>query len=146
MDLLTNFKERFTERFSESSLSPTEFAARIGITPTSVYRYLEGKHIPPFAEFVKMADAFQCSGDYLLGLTDEYVAIAFKEPPPFREQIYFLLQRFGVSEYSLHKNAEISRSLLHSWKTGATCPSVPNLVKLAAQFGCSVDFVIGREC
>lgn len=81
MDLLTNFKERFTERFSESSLSPTEFAARIGITPTSVYRYLEGKHIPPFAEFVKMADAFQCSGDYLLGLTDEYVAIAFKEPP-----------------------------------------------------------------
>ena len=40
MDLLTNFKERFTERFSESSLSPTEFAARIGITPTSVYRYL----------------------------------------------------------------------------------------------------------
>ena len=146
MDLLANFKERFAERFAESALAPAELAAHIGVTSTSVYRYLEGKHIPPFAEFVKLADLFRCSGDYLLGLTDEYAAIPFKAPPPFSEQIRFLLQHFGISEYALHKNTEISRSLLHSWKKGATCPSVPNLVKLAALFGCSVDFVIGREC
>ena len=91
MDLLANFKERFAERFAESALTPAELAARIGVTPTSVYRYLEGKHIPPFAEFVKLADLFRCSGDYLLGLTDEYAAIPFKEPPPFSEQIRFLL-------------------------------------------------------
>lgn len=145
MDLTAAFRERFSEKFYESDLPVEEFARQIGLTPTSVYRYLEGRHAPALAEIVKIADCFRCSADYLFGLADEYAEIDSARRRPFREQIYFLIGYFKKSEYAIHKETKISRSLIHSWKTGVTEPSAANLIKLAGFFKCSLDFVIGRE-
>ena len=172
MQILSNFYDTLKEFLTEKEMTPRMFAKQAGFPESAVYYWLDRTYVPSTANLLRFADFCDVSLDYLLGLSEprsfrrpaqpvpfaerfrtllqqtgksQYAAIPFKEPPPFSEQIRFLLQHFGISEYALHKNAEISRSLLHSWKKGMTCPSVPNLVKLAALFGCSVDFVIGRE-
>lgn len=54
-----------------------QFADDIGITRQSMSNYESGKHSPDIDVIIKIADYFECSADYLLGLS---------EHPNFKEQ------------------------------------------------------------
>lgn len=62
-DALKRFRE-------EKKLTQAELADKLGIFPQAYYRYEKGKIFPPVLLIVKMAQAFDVSADYLLGLRD----------------------------------------------------------------------------
>lgn len=61
----------------------------------------------------------------------------------FRDRFVELLQSKDVSAYKLSKESGIDEASISRWKKGAELPSVDNLIKLAAYFGCSVDYLLG---
>ena len=82
--------------------------------------------------------------DWALGLKDTSDEVAFRQRPPFPEQLTFLLQHFKITKYRLEKDTHLSEKTVNRWHNGKTQPSVESLLRLAKHFQCSVDFLLGR--
>lgn len=52
-------------------LSQKEVAEKVGMGATSYYRYESGKFLPQADVLIKLANTYNVSTDYLLGLSDE---------------------------------------------------------------------------
>lgn len=68
--LKKSFVERFTVLMEDNSDSVTEAARIIGVAPESVATWLRGRIVPSIDCFAKIADVYNVSVDYLLGLSE----------------------------------------------------------------------------
>lgn len=64
------FAERITAEMERQQLSIRQLADKIGMTTTTVSRYVKGQRVPRANEIIKTADALGVTCDYLLGLSD----------------------------------------------------------------------------
>jgi len=62
------FAVRLFKALEKSGMMQKEFADRIGVTQTSVSRYLSGDRIPKADLVASMAKALEVSCDYLCGM------------------------------------------------------------------------------
>ena len=145
MDILTNFAGTLNDLIIENNLNARTLALALGMENSTITRYLNGERLPSIDYLVKIANYFNCSTDYLLGLEDEIRNTDFMPCPPFAERLTFLLNYFKRSASSVYKNENISKARFYVWKNGVGMPNIDNIVKLAQIFDCSVDFVIGRS-
>lgn len=146
MRILSKLPEQLSELMKEHNLTPILLADKIGVTRNTVTRYLSGVRLPSFDVFVKLLETFNCSADFLLGLTDFTPENSvFHYPiPPFNERFKALLASQKMSQYALHKKTNLSYDNFNKWLKGVTSPYMDNLIKLAQAFDCSVDFLIGH--
>lgn len=142
---LSKFAERLSELLFENNLNPPAFAKQIGCGRATINRYLSGNYMPTVNMVVRMADYFNCSADFLLGLVEINYQSTFKACPPFKERLNYLCKNFGKTKYQLQKSTKIPESAIYNWQRGQTCPTIDNIIKMSEFFGCSVDFVLGRE-
>ena len=142
---LSNFAERLAELFFEHGLNARKFAQAINCTPTTIGRYLNAQKMPVLDMVVRMSDYFQCTTDFLLGLTDENSVKQFTPLPPFSKRFPMLCKQFGYTKYRLQKLTGIPESSLYNWQRGDNVPAIDRLVQIAEIFGCSVDYLIGRS-
>ncbi len=143
-EVLSKFADNLDSLIFDVGLDGKSFAREIGISTTAVYSYLNEHKLPSIGVAVKIADYFDCSVEFLLGREPEQRHGVFCPCPPWKEQIAFLLRYYNVTKYRLCKDVPITHSIIFAWQKG----SVPNLdyvLRLADYFGCSVDFVLGRE-
>ncbi|MDE5654839.1 MAG: transcriptional regulator [Clostridia bacterium] len=145
MDLLSNFAGTLNDLIVEHNLNARTLALALGIDNSTVTRYLNGKRLPSLENLVKIANYFNISSDYLLGLEDEISNTNFLPCPPFAERLAFLLNHYKCSSYSIYNKTDISQVRYYDWKNGVSVPNVDNVVRLAKLLDCSVDFVIGRS-
>lgn len=73
----STFGNRIKALRERRGIKQGQFADDIGITRQSMSNYESGKHSPDIDVIIKIADYFECSTDYLLGLN---------EHPNFKEQ------------------------------------------------------------
>lgn len=140
---MSSFKERLQECIEEANVSRSELAEKTRICHSNISDYLSGTHTPSFKHFIALISVFDCSADYLLGLTDIHSEEKTLPVPPFSQQLRLILKMHGVSQGKLLRDLKISSSALYKWLSGAG-PRTDTLKKLADYFGCSVDFLIGR--
>ncbi len=145
MDILSNFAESLKELIAQHNINIKILAKDIGVDATCITHYLHGYCNPTLDILVRLADYFNCSTDFLLGLKDEDTSTAFKRCPPFDEQFKFLLKNFNYTCYKLANAAKIHQSSVYAWKNSKRIPTLDNVIKLAEIFGCRVDFVLGRQ-
>lgn len=145
MDILSKFTETFNFLISDNDLTGKELAAALNIPAATVSRYRNGIHAPTIDYIIKIADYFNCSVDYLLGLEEENTALTFKRCPPIKEQIAALPKQFKMSYYAFCKQAGITESGFYDWKNGNKTPTIQSIVKIAKFFDRRVDFILGRE-
>lgn len=145
MDYLNKFSERLKELITESNKSDKEIAKIVGVHRTTIGKYKNGKDFPSTDTFIKLADLFCCSCDYLLGRNDDVGNNEFKNCPPFSKQLDFLLIKYKISKRALAKNSHIPESIIYQWRDGKYKPTVVNIIRLADYFDCSVDAILGRE-
>lgn len=62
----------------------------------------------------------------------------------FKERFEQLLQSRHLTPYRVAKDLGMSQGLMNEYKNGVKLPSVQNLIKIADQLGCSVDYLLGR--
>lgn len=145
MDYLKNFSERLKELITECNKSDEQIAEIVGVHRTTIGKYKSGKDFPSTDTFIKLADFFNCSSDYLLGRNDDFSTTTFNTCPPFNEQLNFLLNKHKISKRALSKKSHIPESIIYQWRDGIYKPTIANIIRLAECFDCSVDSILGRE-
>lgn len=146
MDYLTNISENLKEIIDDNHLTVEEFADSVDIAFSEVYRYLRKEYLPKLSNIIKIADTYNYSLDFLIGLIPFPENAKFKTTPPFSEQFKKLLKEKGVSRYRLSKETEISINRIDSWYHGEFTPSLEKALKLKEYFdNCTLDYLFGRE-
>ena len=141
--MVSNFAERLLELMDENDLNAPKLCTLIGCADTSINRYKRGD-LPSLNILIRIADYFQCTTDFLLGLTDESISKKFLPVPPFSERLQFLLKHFEITAYRLQKMTGIGETTIRDWKKGVNGPALDSIILIAQKLECSVEFVIGR--
>ncbi len=139
------FADRLSELIFDCKKKPREIAKEAAIGKTSIYEYLSGQKMPTLQNLVKLADYFNCSTDYLLGLEQEQTNLTFQVCKPFSKRFEEILQYFAISRYRLEQLTGIAESALYYWAKGQKLPTVENILLLCEKLDCRVDFLIGRS-
>lgn len=142
---LAIFAERVSELIFDNQQAPREVAKEIGIGKTTVYEYLSGTKMPTLNNPIKIANYFQCSTDYLLGLENEQYELVFQEYKPFHERFQEALEYFDITRYKLEKLTGIAESALYYWAKGQRTPTIEKIILVCKKLDCRVDFFIGRS-
>ncbi len=145
MEVLSNFAERLDELMFDAGINGQSLAIEIGISKQQIYYIMNHQRQPSTDVLIRIANYFSCTTDFLLGREPESSAKSFRPVPPFSQQLAFLLQYFHINKYRLCKDIPITHSVIYNWQRGMYAPSLDYILKLADYFGCSVDFVLGRE-
>lgn len=142
---LSNFGERLKELMDERGVNSPKLAEELNTDRSNITRYLRGERAPLYDNFLKILNYFNCSADFILGLTD-YTAenAVFRQPQPFGGRLRYVIEMCGSTQYKMQKSGKFSGAELYGWLSGKKLPSIESLVKLSAFFGCSVDFLLGR--
>lgn len=64
--------KRIKELRQEKGLTQTQLALKAGINQSMIARWERGEREPIASAIVKLADALECTCDYLLGKTNDY--------------------------------------------------------------------------
>ena len=144
MSILSTFPETLNDLMMDGDIKAINLAKLLGLGTSTLSRYIRGQQLPNLECLVKLADYFNCTTDYLLGLEEENYPQEFLPCPPFAERLVYLLEYFKLPNSSIYQNKSISKARFYVWKNGKGLPNADNLVILAKIFNCSVDFVIGR--
>lgn len=141
---LSIFAERLDDLLFEANISSLALAKELKCGRATIYRYLQGNRIPTVEMVVRLADYFNCTTDFLLGLENENYPQNFLQCPPFQERLAFLLGYFNITKYRLQKISNVPESAIYNWQNGVFEPKIDNVIRIAKALDCSVDFVLGR--
>ena len=135
---------RLKEYMEERGVDQSTLAAAIKVERSNISEFLSGKHAPSFEAFASLLYYFNCSADYLLGLTDIHTEEPLHTLPPFGERLRELLNTQKISQAQLIRELPVSSAVPYKWLSGKNFPSMESLVRLAQYLDCSVDYLIGR--
>lgn len=145
---MNNITEIFSQNLSDllfdNILSVKTFSEKLGFNLSECYKYLRKEYLPCLANIIKIADYFECSIDYLLGL-EEANNLKFSQTPPFDRTFGKLLEDKNLTRYQLNKHTKISNSRIDDCYHGRRLPSIDNLIILAKYFDCSIDTLLARH-
>lgn len=68
---LKTYQERLKELREDNDKNQTQVASYLGIRQTVYSRYEVGRNLMPLHHLIALADYYQTSTDYILGLTNE---------------------------------------------------------------------------
>lgn len=145
MDIMPKFVENLNYLISEKEITCKRLSEEIGIREPTICRYRNGINTPSLTNFIKFADYFNCSVDYLIGIEEEKFNQNFKPCPPISERMAALPEVFKMSAYKFCRKVEIPETSFYEWKNGSSEPSIYSILKIAKHFEHSVDFILGRE-
>ena len=141
---LSKFAENLKYLIEDSEITHKELSEGTGIDGASITRYLKGNCEPTVKAIVALADYFNCSVDFLLGLTDEKALTGFLPCPPIEERINYYYNLSGLSGYELCKKAHLPDSRFYHWLDGSHKPSISSIENFANYSKCTLDEFLGR--
>ena len=132
---------------TDKGLNPPALAKILNLPPNAITRYLQGARTPQFDTFIALVDFFDCSADFILGLSEfpKQEGQRFKPTPAFSSQFRTAMKKCNVSQYALQKKTGITWANFNKWLNGIRSPYVDSLIKIANGLDCSVNFLLGRE-
>jgi transcriptional regulator with XRE-family HTH domain len=66
-NLTAAFRARLTSQREQRGLTQAELGAKAGMAPGAISHFETGQRLPSLESAVRLADALECSVDYLLG-------------------------------------------------------------------------------
>lgn len=139
------FTENFIDLFNSTNLSKTKFANLVGLKHSQIQHYLQGL-IPVTDSVVKICDYFNCSIDYLCGITEKTAYPNMKkgfDKTSFFTEYQRLLKINNISHFYLAKQNIVTQTSLSLWKKGGL-PKFEVLIAIAYELGGSIDKLLGR--
>lgn len=109
-----------------------------------MHKWFKSKHYPDVECVIKIADYFDCSIDYLFGLSSVKSITLTPIPTRFDSRLNQLLLERNLTAFKLSKKIQVSSSTAYRWKQGRI-PITENLLSLALYFNVSIDYLIGRS-
>ncbi|MFA5449790.1 MAG: helix-turn-helix transcriptional regulator [Clostridia bacterium] len=144
MSILINFIERLCELMQENNLNSKQLAQAVGISQTSISKWMNNKKTVSLKHLLLLANYFNCSLDYLTGRSDDLLSFTPHSPILFSQRIREILQEQGSNRYRFVKQTRFTDTHFYRWDKGAV-PQLATLEELANLFDCSIDYLVGRE-
>lgn len=143
---MEKFADNLKDLIFDKGLSLRKLATVSGVTAIQYSKYLRGAF--PYLEVaVRIANYFECSLDYLFGITETKDYKRYKNKnyslENFIERYDELLKQNNISHYKFAMKNGLSESCLRHWKYGQT-PKIESLIIIAENLGGSIDYLVGR--
>ena len=143
---MNTFIDNLKDLIDETGLSLRQLAKKSGVSAMQYSRYLNGS-IPTIDTTLRIAKYFNCSLDYLFGLSEDKNNKRYKtynyDISSFLENYQKLLDENNISHYKFMKNSEYDESVIRHWKAGSI-PRLDIIYYIAKNLGGSMDELIGR--
>lgn len=140
---MNEFQERLQELLDSLNLNRSQLAQIIGITSTTLNGYFNNGYYPQFDIAIKMAEHFDCSLNYLFGLSDEKENTN-KNENSFFENFDNLIKSNKMSIAKVMQDLKMSEYNYYRWKAGKF-PKTINLIEISKYFDVSIDYLVGRS-
>lgn len=137
---MNNFRERLDDFLIEHNMSKNQLATIVGVRPDTIYGYYRKKLLPEIHIAKRIADHFNCSLDYLFGLTDQ-VKNNEKNDLSFADTVKKLIKDNHKSVEKTMKELNISDRTYYRWQSGESKPLTSVIIALAKYFDVSVDYL-----
>lgn len=137
---MNNFRERLDDFLIERNISKNQLATIVGVRPDTIYGYYRKKLLPEIHIAKRIADYFNCSLDYLFGLTDQ-VKNNEKNDLSFADTVKKLIKDNHKSVEKTMKELNISDRTYYRWQSGESKPLTSVIIALARYFDVSVDYL-----
>ena len=124
-------------------MSPSDLSRAVHCELHSVTKWLNGTFYPRYETLVALSDYFQTSVDFILGLTENDLSVRSANTIPFALRLKTILERQKKSRSSLAKELGVKTTTVSKWLEQSRMPEAVNLIKLAALFDVSVEYVTG---
>ncbi len=144
MSNLALFPERLRElMFDNGQMTSYELADKLGTHSTTVSGWARGASMINLVNAVKIADFFECSLDYLAGISEVDRYVPARPLEPFYTRLRSVMKSCGVTRYRIAKDTEFKDPYFTKWSRGSV-PDLITVIKLAQYLNVSVDYLIGR--
>jgi DNA-binding XRE family transcriptional regulator len=139
---VNKFQERLQDLILENNINRLQLAKILSISSTTINGYFNNNYYPQIDIAVKMADYFNCSLDYLFGLS-EVISNENKNANAFIVNFGNLLAKNKMPIARALREMKMSEYNYYRWKSGKI-PKTVNLIDIAKYFDCSLDYLVGR--
>lgn len=148
-ECVNQFQESLNELIIENNLNKLKLAQILGISSNTLSGYFVKNYYPRIEIAIKMCNYFDCSLDYLFGITDkrkpEYTFDNSKLLNNFNNNLKSLFKKNNLSVASAMKAMQLDEYTYYNWKKGKF-PNTTNILVVSKFFGVSIDFLLGYEC
>ena len=143
MEYLSNLIDIINDYIANEEISLNAFSIRVGVSGNALVNWTKMKYFPTIEYSIKIANYFNCSLDYLFGLS-EFQNNDIESPnASFLETLNSLLRDHHMTLYSLSKVTGITQSSMSKWRNG-NIPKTETIITLAKYFNVSMDYLVGR--
>ena len=140
-DFMNEFQERLQDLINDKKISKNQLADLVGVNHDTLNNYFRKNFYPDILVAKRLASYFDCSLDYLFGLSDN-VKNVDKNNKTFFENFNSLLNNFDVSLYKVMHDLKMSYYNYYRWKDGVY-PRTSRIIDIAKYFNVSVDYLVG---
>ena len=140
------FSDVLKELLEEKNITIPKLSKQLIIDDSTLYDYLYGA-LPSVKNAVKLANYFDCTINFLMGLDDEPKMFAFQydyKIENFIARYNNLLTDANTTHFKLSKICGVNYSSYYSWQMGGV-PAMSSLLILSRYFDVSIDYLIGRS-
>ncbi len=139
---MNDFQKRLKELLEDNNLSRLQLAKNLKISSTTINGYFNKNYYPNIEIAVAMSKYFNCSFNFLFGLTDDK-KILDKSNNTFFENFSMLIKENKTSIAKTMKNLNMSEYNYYRWRDGLL-PKTVNIIDIAKYFDVSIDFLLGN--
>lgn len=145
---MNEFQESLEDLMLEKSLSHNKLAIELGISKSTISTYFTNNYYPAIDIAIKMCKLFDCSLDYLFGLSDQrksiYSVNSTEIMSNFMSNLEHILHSNNISIAKFTRDLKISEFTYYRWKRGMF-PKTINLISIAKYFNLSLDYLLGHK-
>lgn len=127
---LLNLADIIDDYLCQKNTNLSRFSQEIGINERIVNRWFHLKYYPSAENAIRLAVFFDCSVDYLFGLSAEPNKPPEIDAIDFYSRFLRLKQKTGNSNYAIAKYTKVSESTISKWNP-KTVPSMPSVIALS---------------
>jgi len=137
-----NFGDRLKELRKAKGNTQKTMADLFDMTESSYRRYEINRSTPHHETFLKLADYFEVSLDYLAGRSDNHNNVQFTRTK-FAERLESLRTKKAVTQKAIANHLGIPERAYQLYEYDKREPSQDDLIKLASYFNVSLDYLLG---
>ncbi len=148
---LSLFSTRLQELLVYSVKTDTQLVRETTLNRKSVYNWMRGITYPNAESLLILANYFQVSADYIIGLSDieedmPRVEVSAKEAhETLIGHLHAYMEKENITYYRLAKLLEVGQGTMARWfKEGAT-PEMAILIRISKLLDKSLDELLGRR-
>ncbi len=79
---MEKFSTRLKELRSEAGVSMQQLASAVGVSNAAICKWENGEAEPKVSTLIRLSEFFDCTVDYLVGKTDDFLTKSFSSPAP----------------------------------------------------------------